>query len=1045
MDSLRLNYPMGNAEVMEVPTAAEQLARQFYEWEVRGRGWLLWERPVEPEPPFVPFLGYSLQDYGEDDGRQHTLVSGLIDWLHEKVSRIWTRSLPPAVIESFEPDGPRERDVPSDLVELQISVPADLAVSPQSTEQFLLALSSVRHPIAYEIVGLSDAIVVQFACEGTDVDQIQAQLKASFPEISLRSQAGLLAKHWQNGKGGEEVVVEFGLEREFMLPLADFRSFAIDPLTPIAAALADVRENELAMLQVLFQPVRNPWAESILRSVTLGDGAPLFEGMRDFVKLGKRKVARPLYAAVVRVCCKSDERARTRMLVRNLAGALAPLGDPEGNELVPLGNDGYDENELAENVVLRRSRRLGMLLNSDELISLVHLPSPSVRTEKLRGLAKKTKLAPALVAGHRLFLGYNEHLDQTTRVTLNPEQRAKHIHVVGASGTGKSTFLLNLILQDIQNGDGLAVLDPHGDLIDGILARIPESRANDVVLIDPADEEYPVGFNILSARSELEKNLISSDLIAVFRRLSTSWGDQMNAVLGNAIIAFLESSRGGTLVDLRRFLVESAFRKEFLSTVRDPEIVYFWTKEYPLLKGRPEGPVLTRLDTFLRPKLIRYMVGQKESKLDFEEVMNGGRILLARLSHGAIGAENAYLFGTLLVSKIHQIALKRQELPESDRRYFWLYVDEFQNFATPSMAGILSGVRKYRVGLTLAHQEMRQLNTAAPEVASAISANAFTRVYFRVGSDDAKKLAEGLKGFDSMDLQNLATGEAVCRVEKPECDFNLRTLPLSNASEPSASYASTERILGLSRTRYGVHRREVEEHLNRSSPETAITPALAPLAEKSSSEAVVPYAPESPVSNIEPKRKAPDRRRPSPPAEPPPQGRGGPEHVYLQQFIKQFAEGLGYRASIEENILNGRGVDVALTKGERSIACEICISTDDEHEIGNVKKCLAAEFQNVAVVTPTVKRLSTLEKAMERRLTEAELERVRFFVPENLFAFLRELEINELNREDRVKGYKVQTNYRRGSLSDETNLRDAVSKVVAKAMTRMSERNRSRK
>src|SRR5205814_9960193 len=215
----------------------------------------------------------------------------------------------------------------------------------------------------------------------------------------------------------------------------------------------------------------------------------------------------------------------------------------------------------------------------------------------------------------------------------------------------------NLIRQDIENGEGVAVLDPHGDLVDQILGIIPPARIGDVVLVDPADLEYSIGFNILSAHSELEKNLLSSDLVAVFRRLSTSWGDQMTSVLGNAILAFLESSQGGTLADLRRFLVEVDFRKQFLGTVRDPEVVYYWGKEFPLLSGKPQAPLLTRLDTFLRPKLIRYMVSQKKDRLDFRSMMDSKKIVLAKLAQGAIGEENAYLLGTLIVAKLHQMAL----------------------------------------------------------------------------------------------------------------------------------------------------------------------------------------------------------------------------------------------------------------------------------------------------------------------------------------------------------------------------------------------------
>lgn len=239
-------------------------------------------------------------------------------------------------------------------------------------------------------------------------------------------------------------------------------------------------------------------------------------------------------------------------------------------------------------------------------------------------------------------------------------------------------------------------------LKENMLSFIPKERIDDVVLIDPSDSKFPVGFNILTAHTEIEKELLASDLVALFRRFSTSWGDQMNSVFANAILAMLESTRGGTLMDLRHFLIEKEFRDQFLKSVTDPDVVFYWQKEFPLLRGTSIASILTRLDSFLRPKLIRTMVSQKTS-LDFQTLMDGRKIILVNLSEGLMGAENSFLLGAFIVSKIQQCAMARQAQRTEARTPFFLYIDEFHHFITPSMSSILSGARKYGLGLVLGH------------------------------------------------------------------------------------------------------------------------------------------------------------------------------------------------------------------------------------------------------------------------------------------------------------------------------------------------------
>jgi len=718
------------------------------------------------------------------------------------------------------------------------------------------------------------------------------------------------------------------------------------------------------------------------------------------------------------------------LIARSVGWALNALANPPGNRLIPLTNDEYPDDAHETDFLERRTRRSGMILSSAEVVSLVHPPSASVHVEKLIREAKKTRAAPGITSYKGYILGTNAHAGKSVEVGLNPDQRSRHLYIIGASGTGKSTLLLNLILQDLEAGAGLALLDPHGDLVDEVLRRCPEKRAADVVLIDPADTEYPIGFNILSAHSELERTLLSSDLVAVFRRLSTSWGDQMTSVLGNAILAFLESDRGGTLVDLRRFLIEPAYRKEFLKTVRDPEVVYYWEKEFSLLRQTPQAPILTRLDAFLRPKTLRYMVAQQESRLDLRKLMDEGKVLLARLSQGAIGEENAYLLGTLLVSRIQQMAMSRQELEVAERRPFYVYMDEFQNFVTPSMEAILSGARKYGLGLVLAHHDIRQIQSRSPEVLNSVLTNPYARICFRIGDHDARTLAEGLGHFDAKDLQSLGTGEAIARVERAEYDFNLVTTPLPRL-DPGAGQRVREKIVARSREQYARPRSEVEELLRGSRPEPerahpGVGPSTPSEVRRSASESPTPGQPS--VEHPTPVKPPTGRER----------GRGGTQHKYLQELIRRWAESNGWRAEIEERILHGLGsVDVALRKGERLVACEIGVSTTPEHELQNVQKCLAAGFEQVAVVSSERRVLNQIQALVTGSLSEAQVLRVRYCTPEELFDYLDGVETASRSTEQTVRGYRIKVRYGKAKPKETEERQGAVSAIIARALKGM--------
>ncbi len=1010
-------------------TREERLTAQFYDWERRGRGWQLWSYPVELEPPFRPFF-YHYVDPGPavDDARKPTFLSSFIDG----ILRRGPGPVPPPPLEEEPESEPEPFCDDGAILEFQVALPAGTKVAKEAAERLLTSLTYASRPIGFEVVGVKDVIHTQFACAENDRALLTQQIAAHFPESVVTEREEFLAGQWDREK--PSVIIDFGLSREYMIPLRTVRGFEIDPLIGIMGALAGLREGETGLLQLLFQATRSPWAESMVRAAMNDEGKSFFPDAPEMVAQTREKVAQPLYAVVLRVAAQADTKARAWEIVRAMGGSLTQFTNPTNNELIPLANDGYDEADHAADVCNRTTHRSGMLLNADELASLAHLPSASVRVSQLKREDARTKAAPQIVQGHSFILGENTYAGKSVPVTLSAEQRSQHCYMIGASGTGKSTLLLNLILQDIERGEGVAVLDPHGDLIDEILGRIPERRHGDVVLLDPSDEAYPVGFNVLKAHSEVEKNLLGSDLVAVFRRLSTSWGDQMTSVLGNAVLAFLENTEGGSLVDLRRFLVDIGFRAKFLKTVRDPEIVYYWEKSFPLLVGKPQGPILTRLDTFLRPKLIRYMVAQKENRFDLGTVMNEGKIFLAKLSQGAIGEENAYLLGSLLVSKFHQLALSRQEIAVALRRNFYLYIDEFHNFVTPSMASILSGARKYRLGLILAHQELQQLVSRDADVASAVIANPYTRICFRLGDYDAKRLADGFSYFESKDLQNLQVGEAICRVERAEFDFNLKTHRLPAVE--SAAEQCRARIIALSRERYAMPRADVEAALAPAELAPVDVPSASAPRPRESVPSQVPFAPSPRAAQPSPPSPPPARTKVA--SVPPSEGRGGPQHKYLQELVKRWASGKGYKTTVEKQILDGLGsVDVALEKEGISIACEITVTTTVEHEIGNIQKCLAAGFGYVTLITPDRKVIAKARDAVNAALGAAESKRVRILTPEDFFAFVESLEADAAGRVETVRGYKVKVAYQPIAEGEQKARKQAISEVIYGALKKL--------
>ena len=909
---------------------------RFHEWERRGRGVDTYPHLVELEPPFQPFQGHrAFGDIIIDDGRRPTMFSRLIDRI------VGRASFAEAPVRAAEEDRIREAAVPDGrTTEFEMLVPPEQKIDPASLSALLNAIGGAMKPIAFEVVGYDGHVAIRLACDPADATFVRSQIAAFIPLAIIEAADPSLLHLWRRAPTDVVAGAEFVLAREFMIPFRD-SSKGSEGLATLVGALSQAAAGELAVAQILFTPARAPWFESALAAVTSPDGEPFFIDAPDVTKLATEKLSARLYAVVVRSLVTVETQARADSILRGVAAAFRSSAR-ELNSLVPVEPE--DVEDFQFNVLLRCTNRSGMLLSLPELCSLARLPGAEIRSPALIRTRVRKRL-PAGVLEEGIIIGEAEHENEQVPVHLPLDARLSHTYVVGASGTGKSTLMENMILQDIEAGHGVAVLDPHGDLIDELLGRIPEGRAQDVVLFDPSDPEWVVGWNILGAQSDVEKEMLASDLVAVWRRLSTSWGDQMTAVLSNAVLAFLESSIGGTLVDLRKFLLDAKFRAAFLDTVKEDHVRSFWRDEFPLLIGRrPEAPILTRLDTLLRSRFVREAMVERDKPLDFRTLMDGRKIFLGKLAQGAIGEENAALLGSLLVSKFHQTALSRQDVASEAREPFFMYIDEFQNMATPSMASLFSGVRKFKLAMCVAHQDLFQVQSVAPELQRSILASAHTRIVFRVSEEDARQIQRGMGAFGEAELVDLERGEAICRFGKGSNTFAFRTLTRPSIDAVRAT-TTRDRLRAESLARFG-RRRDV------ASPSERVTEIVA--------------------SDLP--------------------GRGGKHHKYLQSFIKKAAEKRGFEVTLEKRVLDGQGhVDVALTMGDVSVACEISVSTGLAHELENVSKCLTAGYQFVVLVAAEQAKLDAADAQLQATLPPDLLERIRRHTPATLPSFLDEI------------------------------------------------------
>lgn len=403
--------------------------------------------------------------------------------------------------------------------------------------------------------------------------------------------------------------------------------------------------------------------------------------------------------------------------------------------------------------------------------------------------------------------------NENKKFGIKTDDRRRHVYLIGKTGMGKTTMMENMIYQDIHDGRGVALVDPHGDFVEKILDYIPSSRINDVVYFNPSDTEYPVSLNILESLTPEAKNIAASGLIGIFKKLwSDSWGPRLEYLLRNAILALMDCPNS-TILGVMRILVDKNFRKKVVDQVKDPVVKSFWEDEYTKYSSSFQveaiSPIQNKVGQFLSNSLIRNIIGQVKSSIDIRDVMDGQKILLMNLSKGRIGEDASALLGAMMITKIQLTAMERVNMPESERKDFFLYVDEFQNFATESFANILSEARKYRLSLTVTNQYIEQLDE---QVRAAIFGNVGTLISFRVGAADADALEkEFFPRFTPEDLVNLTKFHIYIKLMID----GIASEPFSAVGLPplAKKEGNAEKVINASRERYGKPKEIVEEKI----------------------------------------------------------------------------------------------------------------------------------------------------------------------------------------------------------------------------------------
>ncbi len=702
---------------------------------------------------------------------------------------------------------------------------------------FFQSLFKGQRRISFEIVSKKEGIGFYVVVPDELVNFVEKQINGAYPtaEIDVIDPNEI----WDRGKVTE--IVELKLSGPPYYPIKTYKSMeATDPLSSVTSSLSKLKETEVVAIQYLISPAGSGWrraGNAFVGHIHNKSSNPEKNIRVDtaFLEGVEEKTSKPGFELKIRIVAISDDKISARNHIDNVATSFEQFTNVKYSNF--RRRKIIFTKKLISNFIYRkmvpRTFQIPIfdivlysnitVLNIEEMATIFHFPSKEIQTPNILWLTARKAPAPSNTPEEGLYLGKNVYRNTEKKLFMNADDRTRHMYIIGQTGTGKSEFMKTLAIQDIYNGEGLAFIDPHGSDIDDILKKIPEHRVDDVILFDVSDTENPVGLNMLEAHTEEEKHMLINSFIGLLYKLYDPnrqgiMGPQLERSIRNVMLTAM-SDPDATMVDVLRLLIDEEYVKQFLPKITDPLVKRYWTDEMAKTtanrKGEMMGYFVSKFDRLVTERTMRNIIGQKKSSFNLHQVMRDKKILLVDLSKGKIGEENSNFLGLLIVPRILSAALARASLlGKEEFPNFYLYVDEFQNFATDDFATILSEARKYKLNLTVAHQFVAQLQE---EIKEAVFGNVGTTVSFRVGVDDAEYLEQQFEPiFTQSDLINLPVGNYYIRLlvkGHPTVPFSAM-VDWDVVNQTVKSDEIAERIRKDSRERYGTPVAEVEEFIN---------------------------------------------------------------------------------------------------------------------------------------------------------------------------------------------------------------------------------------